>query len=169
MGVDKEEKVIDLLYKQLTEHSDSIQRVLTIIEQLRTSDIDKTMSCSNTKAKFTIAINKLTSFMTSIQNQTEIIIKEVKSIKASVNEHDKKIFEMHTNLNSFMKDKEKNDNETKKVTDKLKDTTETLRDKVNKQEPYRMLILLICSLIVALVAAFNNISNLLVKLKEFFH
>jgi len=168
MSGDTDDKLFDVFYDQLKEHANNVQRVLIMIEQINKEGINKTISCTTTKTKFTAAINKLTHFMSSVQNQTEILIKEVKSIKESVGDHDKELFEIKTNLNSVIKDKESRDKETKEITGILTTTTETLRDKVNKQEPFRLLIYLILSVVIAAVALLNNSASLIKNIKGWF-
>lgn len=161
---EKDDKLIDMLYNQLTDHANSIQRALTVIEQLRQSDVDKAMKCTKTKTNFTLAINKLTSFMSSIQNQTEVLIKEVKSMKASVTEHDKKLFMLDSDYKNLIKDYEKTDSHTTK----LQNTTESLSEKINKQEPMRLLIILICTFILAVIGLINSWSGIIKNLEAFF-
>jgi len=168
MSDENDDKLFDIFYDQLKDHATNVQRVLIMIEQINKEGINKTISCTVTKSKFTAAINKLTHFMSSVQNQTEILIKEVKSIKESVGEHDKELFEIKTNLNSVIKDKESRDKETKEITSILTTTTQTLRDRVSQQEPFRLLIYLIMSILIAAVAFLNNSASLIKNIKGWF-
>lgn len=151
MGTD--DKMYDILYDQLKAGHAEISKTLVIVDQLKQANLDKTLSCNNTKIKFLTALNKLTALLNSTQSQTESLIKEIATVKSIVGDHDKQLFVLNEKQEAMLK--------SNKIEEKVD-------AKLAKYEPIRIYIAALGIILVGGATLLVNWEKALVVLKKIF-
>lgn len=163
-----DDKVVQMLYDQIRDLTEKITALSSVVDNIKSADMDKMLMCTTTKSKFSNVLSRTTLFMESVQKQFDVFIMEISAMKEIVNSHDKALYILQKNLKAMVKDKEKAEKENEKVIDSLSKKDADLDQRVRKQEPWRYMLTAFIAVIAAIAAISSKFASIAETLEKWF-